>query len=82
MIRYKYNQQVSPPAPFVHVTISRPNDETSVRDLPAQIDTAAEMTMINKPRGTDVPWWLLCHALHCLFAYSMTPWSSRHTSSL
>jgi predicted aspartyl protease len=46
MIRYRYNQQVSPPAPFVHVTIRRPGDETSVRDLPAQIDTAADMTVI------------------------------------
>jgi len=46
MIRYKYNQQVSPPAPFVHVTIRRPVDETFVRDIPAQIDTAADMTVI------------------------------------
>jgi hypothetical protein len=27
MIRYKYNQQVSPPAPSIHVTIRRPGDE-------------------------------------------------------
>jgi predicted aspartyl protease len=46
MIRYKYNQQVAPPAPFVHVTIRRPGDETSARALPAQMDTAADMTVI------------------------------------
>jgi predicted aspartyl protease len=46
MIRYRYNQQVSPPAPFVHLTIRRPGDEASVQDLPAQIDTAADMTVI------------------------------------
>ena len=33
MIRYRYNQQVAPPARFVHVTIRRPVDETSVRDI-------------------------------------------------
>lgn len=27
MIRYRYNQQVSPPAPFVHVTVRRPGDD-------------------------------------------------------
>ena len=36
MIRYRYNQQVSPPAPFIHVTIRRPGDEVSFRVLPAQ----------------------------------------------
>jgi predicted aspartyl protease len=46
MIRYRYNQQVSPPAPFIHVAVRRPGDEASVRDLPAQIDTAADMTVI------------------------------------
>jgi hypothetical protein len=57
MIRYKYNQQVSPPAPFVHVTIRRPIDETSVQDLPAQIDTAADMT--------EIPWRIV-HELQLL----------------
>jgi hypothetical protein len=47
MIRYRYNQQVAPPGPFVHVTIRRPADETSVRDIPALIDTAADMTVIS-----------------------------------
>jgi hypothetical protein len=46
MIRYRYNQQVSPPAPFVHVTIRRPGDEALVRVLPAQMDTTADMTVI------------------------------------
>jgi len=46
MIRYRYNNQVSPPAPFVHVTIRRPGDVASAQDFPAQLDTAADMTVI------------------------------------
>jgi hypothetical protein len=36
-IRYAYNRQVDPPAPFVHVSIRRPGDGPSLDDLPAQI---------------------------------------------
>ena len=46
MILYRYNQQVSPPAPFVHVAIRHPTDEALVRILPAQMDTATDMTVI------------------------------------
>ena len=46
MIRYNYNRQVTPPAPFAHVSVGRPVDETVVADLPAQLDTAADMTVI------------------------------------
>lgn len=46
MIRYKFNQQVSPPAPFVHVTIGRPVDEEALPDIAAQLDTAADMTVV------------------------------------
>jgi len=46
-VRYNYNRQVVPPAPFVHVTISRPNDSTvSAADLPAQLDTGADFSVI------------------------------------
>lgn len=44
--RYNYNQQVSPPAPFVHVTVRHPQADTSIVDLPAQIDTAADLTAL------------------------------------
>lgn len=46
MIRYAYNRQVDPPAPFVHVSLRRPGDGPSLDDLPAQIDTAADRTVI------------------------------------
>lgn len=44
--RYNYNQQMSPPAPFVHVTVTHPQTGTSRVDLPAQIDTAADLTVL------------------------------------
>src|SRR5208337_4588171 len=34
MIRYRYNQQVTPPAPFIHVTIRRPADDGPLAILP------------------------------------------------
>jgi predicted aspartyl protease len=46
MIRYRYNQQVSPPAPFVHVTVSPPVPGSAGAEGPAQLDTAADMTVI------------------------------------
>lgn len=46
-VRYSYNRQVTPPAPFVHVTVSRPNDANiALTDLPAQIDTGADFTVV------------------------------------
>jgi predicted aspartyl protease len=46
MIRYRYNQQVTPPAPFIHVTIRRPADDGPLVTLPALLDTAADLTVI------------------------------------
>jgi hypothetical protein len=46
MIRYAYNRQVEPPAPFVHVALRRPDGASALDDLPAQIDTAADRTVI------------------------------------
>jgi predicted aspartyl protease len=46
MIRYSYNCQVEPPAPFVHVSLRCPETGKAVDDLPAQIDTAADRTVI------------------------------------
>ena len=46
MIRYSYNQQLTPPAPFVHVTIRPPERGIAVSDLPALLDTAADITVI------------------------------------
>jgi Aspartyl protease len=46
MIRYNYNRQVSPPAPFIHVTIKRGDGTGSSVAVPAQLDTAADKTVI------------------------------------
>jgi len=46
MIRYSYNRQITPPAPFVHVTIQPPEDSIASSDLPALLDTAADITVI------------------------------------
>jgi hypothetical protein len=46
MIRYAYNRQVERPAPFVHVALRRPSGDSSLDDLPAQIDTAGDRTVI------------------------------------
>ena len=46
MTRYRYNQQVDPPAPFVHVTLMRPVGDEAITDLPAQLDTAADRTVV------------------------------------
>ncbi len=46
MIRYRYNRQLSPPAPFVHVSLQALEGTAAITDLPAQLDTAAGMTVI------------------------------------
>jgi predicted aspartyl protease len=46
MVRYRYNAQVEPPAPFIHATVSHPEREEAIADLPAQLDTAADMTVV------------------------------------
>jgi hypothetical protein len=46
MIRYNYNRQVEPPAPFVYVSLRCPETGKAVDNLPAQVDTAADRTVI------------------------------------
>lgn len=46
MIRYNYNRQVTPPAPFVHVSVHSPNLGAAASDLPALLDTAADVSVI------------------------------------
>jgi hypothetical protein len=42
MIRYRYNDQHDPPAPFVYVTLGCPTTGNRAANLPAQVDTAAD----------------------------------------
>ena len=46
MIRYRYAQHLGPPAPFVNLTLTCPQTRSRVADLPAQIDTGADRTVL------------------------------------
>lgn len=46
MIRVLYNEQKQPPAPFVLVTLTNPLDGSELTGVPAQLDTAADRTLI------------------------------------
>lgn len=46
MIRYRYVTDLQPPAPFVNVTIQCPTTGSSAQNMPAQIDPAADRTVI------------------------------------
>jgi hypothetical protein len=45
-MRYAYNRQVEPPAPFIHVALKCLETGKSVDNLPALIDTGADRTVI------------------------------------
>ncbi len=46
MIRYAYLAQFQPPAPFVNIGLRNPASGTELRDQPAQVDTAADRTVL------------------------------------
>jgi predicted aspartyl protease len=46
VIRCGYNAQFRPPAPLVHVTIRSPDGTREAVDLPAQLDTGSDRTVI------------------------------------
>ena len=46
MTLYKYNSQVQPPAPFVYVTLENAADGNKLEDVPAQVDSAADRSVI------------------------------------
>jgi hypothetical protein len=46
MVRYKYNDERDPPAPFVYVTMSGIDGTTSEKRIPAQVDSGADRTVI------------------------------------
>ncbi len=57
MIRYAFLAQLDPPAPFVNVVLRNPATGTELRDLPAQLDTAADRTVLPESmvRSLDLP---------------------------
>jgi hypothetical protein len=46
VIRYRYSNHLSPPAPFVHVSLRNPADGTELLNVPAQVDSAADRSVI------------------------------------
>jgi hypothetical protein len=46
MIRYSYARELNPPAPFVNVTLRCPTTATRAEGLPAQVDSAADRTVL------------------------------------
>lgn len=46
MIHYRYFAQVSPPAPFVYVALRNPQTGVELHDVPAQLDTGADRTLL------------------------------------
>jgi hypothetical protein len=46
VIRYSYLAQLHPPAPFVYVTLRNPVTGAEQRDVPAQLDSAADRTLL------------------------------------
>ncbi len=46
MPRYKYQQLLRPPAPFVHVALRNPLSSVELREVAAQLDTAADRTLL------------------------------------
>ncbi len=49
MIRYRYAAHLNPPAPFVNVSLHSPQTGSRAANLPAQIDTAADRTVLPGP---------------------------------
>ena len=46
MTRYQYNRQVDPPAPYVHVKISRADGSGASATIPALVDSGADKTVV------------------------------------
>ena len=46
MIRYRYSRQLDPPGPFVNVTVRCPATGAVLANLPAQVDSAADRTIL------------------------------------
>jgi hypothetical protein len=63
MIRYAYNQQVEPPAPFVLVTLRNPVTGLERENIAAQLDYAADRTLL----PSDVAQSLVLPAIGSVF---------------
>jgi hypothetical protein len=46
MIRYRYLDALDPPAPFVYISLTHPVTAAVLTDVPAQVDSAADRTVL------------------------------------
>jgi hypothetical protein len=54
MIRYAFLTQLNPPAPFVNIVVRNPANGDELRDIPAQMDTAADRTIVPEALVKDL----------------------------
>jgi hypothetical protein len=54
MARYRYAAEFKPPAPFVQVTLRNPTTGEQRRGIPAQMDTAADRTVLPEAVGLSL----------------------------
>jgi hypothetical protein len=57
MVRYNYNQQLQPPAPFIYATISAPASSAGAaraERIPMQLDMGAGLTVIPQRLMTEL----------------------------
>lgn len=80
MIRYRYQSQLQPPAPFVYVSLRNPVTGQELRDQPAQLDTAADRTLLPEsavqslslPRIREISIGVAGEAVHLMPVYPVT----------
>lgn len=53
-MRYRYNQQVVPPGPYVHVNVGRVDVAETAKAVPALIDSGADRTVVPMPLVRDL----------------------------
>lgn len=54
MIRYRFNRQLTPPAPFVLLDVQRPDGQRTATSIPAQVGTAADITVLPGPLAREL----------------------------
>ena len=54
MMRYRYNQQVVPPAPYVHVTLHRIDEGEKSQPVPALVDSGEDRTVIPRALAEEL----------------------------
>jgi hypothetical protein len=79
VIRYGYLRQVQPPAPFVNLVLRHPRNGNEMHDVPAQLDTGADRTVMPEklvqalglPRIGRFEMEGLGGAIHVLFSFAV-----------